>query len=162
MTPFKAIYLTSSGDVAVKTIPSPYEPYGSQALVRVEYSGINPGDLRHFYMGMHSFVMGYDFVGTVISAGHDSPFRLGDAVMGMTKSGHNRPSHLGAHQAYLIAESSYLIWRRPESLPPLSAVRLPSAAQTAADALFNVLGFAFPPAGAYVGGLDPHSAAILI
>jgi len=164
MAPFKAIYLTSTGDITIKTILSPYQPHGSQTLIRVDYSGINPGDFRHFYMGMHSFVMGYDFVGTVISTGPESSFQPGDSVLGMTKPGHNRPSHLGAHQAYLLAESSYLLWRRPESLSPLAAVRLPSAAQTAADALFNVLGFAFPPLADSdtVSGIDPCNNAILI
>lgn len=158
-TPFKAIYLTEDGDITVREIAELYQPQGSQTLVKVQYSGINPGDYRHYFMGMHSFIMGYDFVGVVQEAGPESPFRPGELLMGETTPDHERPIHRGAHQAYLLAEP-YLTFRRPADLAPLSAVSLVSAAQTASDALFNVLGFAFPAAG--LDGDDPTGQAILI
>ncbi|OIW32863.1 GroES-like protein [Coniochaeta ligniaria NRRL 30616] len=158
-TPFKAIYLTEDGDITVREIAEPYQPQGSQALVKVQHSGINPGDYRHYFMGMHSFVMGYDFVGEVLEVGPDSPFKPGELLMGETTPDHKRPIHRGAHQAYLLAEP-YLTFRRPADLAPLSAVSLVSAAQTASDALFNVLGFALPAAG--LDGDDPAGQAILI
>ncbi|KAK1757979.1 GroES-like protein [Echria macrotheca] len=156
---FKALYLPDTGKPFIKTIPRPYTPTGSQSLVKVKYSAINPGDIRHFYMGYHSFVMGYEFTGDVISTGPDAPFRPGDAVMGITMPGHQRPIHAGAHQAYLLA-NPYMVWLRPDDFDLLTAVRMPGLAQTAADALFNVLGFAFPPLG--MEGIDPADQAVLI
>ncbi|KAB5523138.1 chaperonin 10-like protein [Coniochaeta sp. 2T2.1] len=157
--PFKAIYLTETGDITVREVAEPYEPQGEQALVKVQYSGINPGDYRHFFMGMNSFVMGYDFVGVVEKLGPASPFKVGELLMGETKPGHKRPTFQGAHQAYLLAEP-YLTWRVPRDMNPLSAVSMVSGAQTAADALFNVMGFGFPAAG--LEGDDPRGKAILV
>ncbi|KAK0725918.1 hypothetical protein B0H67DRAFT_481985, partial [Lasiosphaeris hirsuta] len=125
--------------------------------IAVHYSGINPGDMRHFHMGLHSFIAGYDFAGTVLSPG--GPFSAGTPVLGMTWPAHARPPHAGAHQAYLLADP-YLLWRRPASLAPLSAVGLPVAAQTAADGLFNCLGFGLAAAG--VDGRDASGEAVLV
>ncbi|KAK0654783.1 hypothetical protein B0T16DRAFT_395671 [Cercophora newfieldiana] len=119
-------------------------------------------------MSMNSFIMGYDFVGTVISttSPSESPTKLklppGTPVFGMTRPGHARPQHSGAHQAYLVAEDDFLLWKRPEDISELEAVRITSAVLTAADALFNVLGFGFPPAGDGVPGRDPKGEAVLI
>lgn len=157
---FKAIYLPQDGVITVREISSPYEPQGSQTLVKVQYSAISPGDYRHFHMGMHSFVMGYDFVGVAVKTGPSSPFQPGDQLMGESKPGHQRPLHQGAHQAFLLAEP-YMTWRRPGDLDPLSAgASLISTVQTAADALFNCLGFAFPAGG--LDGDDPTGQAVLI
>ena len=165
--PFKALYLTSTGDIEIRTVPEIYQPAGSQLLIQVHHSAIQPGDLRHFYMGMHSFVMGYDYAGTVLSSSSPpaspspSRFQPGDQVLGMTKPGHARPEHAGAHQAYLLADpDESLIWRRPEGLNPLAAARFTSATLTAADILFNIFGFGFSPAG--VEGPDPKGKAVLI
>ncbi|KAK3372716.1 chaperonin 10-like protein [Podospora didyma] len=157
----KALYLTSTGTITILSLgpDPPYTPTGSESLVQVQYSGINPGDLRHFHMGLHSFIMGYDFSGTVLSSGPSSPFSPGDPVLGMTNPAHQRPHSQGAHQAFLIADP-YLAWRRPSTLSPQSAVGIPCAAQTAADALFNRLGFGLPQAG--VPGDDAAHHALLI
>lgn len=158
-TPFKAIYLSDKGEVISRNITEIYVPTESQTLVQVQYSGINPGDIRHFHIDMHSFVMGYEFAGNVIAAGPSSPFKPGEAVFGMTTPGHARPLHRGAHQAYLLAEK-YMTWRRPDDLDPLIAVGMPAAAQTALDALFNCLGFGLPSAG--LSGDDAVGRSILI
>lgn len=162
ITPFKSIYLEATGAVTIRTIPALYTPESpNQLLIRVEYSAINPGDLRHFHMGMHSFVMGYDYTGTVISAHESSPFKPGDSVMGMTFPGHARPLSHGAHQAYLLADlSHHLIFRRPDGFSPLDAAGFTSPVQTAADAIFNLLGVGLPLAG--LDGDDPSDKGLLI
>ncbi|KAK3364615.1 hypothetical protein B0T25DRAFT_530621 [Lasiosphaeria hispida] len=156
--PFKALYLTPSATFVTREIAAPYTPTTpAQSLIAVHYSGINPGDLRHFHMGLHSFVAGYDFTGTVLSG--PAAFPPGTPVLGMTWPAHARPLHAGAHQAYLLADP-YLLWRRPDDLAPLSAVGIPVAAQTAADGLFNCLGFGLPAAG--VEGKDAGRERVLI
>lgn len=71
--PRKVIFLSPSGPT-VKEIRETYTPQGSQSLVRVEYSGVNPADIKHASIGMHSSVSGYDFAGTVVAVGPNSPF----------------------------------------------------------------------------------------
>ncbi|KAK0612515.1 hypothetical protein B0T17DRAFT_543870 [Bombardia bombarda] len=140
--PFKALYLPPQAPS--KALPSrpPHPLTPSQALVKVHYSAVNPGDLRHFHMGMSGFVMGYDHVGTVITAPSSSAlsakFPAGTPVFGMGVPFHQRPIHLGAHQAYLLADlelAPHLTWKRPETLNPLDAVGMPNALLTAADGL---------------------------
>ncbi|KAK0702969.1 chaperonin 10-like protein [Lasiosphaeria miniovina] len=157
----KALYLGANGDIAILDMGpgSPYTPQNSQSLVRVRYSGINPGDVRHFWMGMNSFVMGYDFSGTVVDSGPSSPFSPGDEVLGMTFPGHQRAMHAGAHQAFLLADP-YMTWRRPADLQARWAASMATAAQTAADALFNCLGFGLEAAG--VDGNSTRGQALLI
>lgn len=158
-TTFKAIYLTEKGEVVCRALSDIYVPTASQSLVQVQYSGVNPGDIRHYHIGMHSFVMGYEFVGKVIEAGPLSLFEAGDMVLGMTMPGHRRPLHAGAHQAYLLA-GNYMTWKKPEDLDSVAAVGMPAAAQTAMDALFNCLGFGLPAAG--LDGDEATGKAILI
>ncbi|KAM7198514.1 GroES-like protein [Rhypophila sp. PSN 637] len=164
--PFKAVYLDSEGSVSIRSISNLYNPASrNQFLIRVEYSAINPGDLRHFHMGLHSFVMGYDYTGTVVSTHPESPldfpFKKGDSVMGMTFPGHARPISQGAHQAYLLADLSHnLTFHRPKSFSAIEAAGFTSPVQTAADAIFNILGVGLPSAD--LDGDDPSEKAILI
>lgn len=144
-TPFKALYMGPDGTIAIHSVQTPYTPTEDKTLIKVQYSGINPADLRHYHMGFNSYIMGYDYVGVATTTGPNSPFSPGDQLFGMTQPGHKRPPSTGCHQAYLLAEP-YLTWRRPADMDPLVAVRLASAAQTAADALFNCLGFGLPAA----------------
>lgn len=53
-----------------------------------------------------------------------------------------------------------MTWPIPAGLDPKQAVALPVGLQTAADALFNILGFSFEPA--QLEGLSPKDKAILI
>ncbi|KAM7219497.1 GroES-like protein [Rhypophila decipiens] len=166
IVPFKAVYLDSEGSISIRSISDLYKPESpNQFLIRVKYSAINPGDLRHFHMGLHSFVMGYDYTGTVVSTHPDSssdfPFKKGDSVMGMTFPGHARPISQGAHQAYLLADLSHtLTFHRPKSFSAIEAAGFISPVQTAADAIFNILGTGLPSAD--LDGDDPSEKAILI
>ena len=69
----KTIYLNAEGQLIVKEINETYKPDASQALVKVAYSGINVCDLKFFYFGMHSYVTGFEFSGTM-SKGPDLNF----------------------------------------------------------------------------------------
>jgi hypothetical protein len=128
-------------------------------LVKVHYSAINPADTRHYYMGMSEFVAGYEFVGTVLEAGPESPFKTGQDVFGFTMPGDHRPLHIGAHQEFLLAEN-FLTYERPKDLDPITAVTMLVGALTAIDALFNMLEFGFPLAG--LSGDSPINVPILI
>jgi hypothetical protein len=44
----------------VREITETYVATGAQSLISVKYSAINPADLRHYYMGFHSYVAGYE------------------------------------------------------------------------------------------------------
>ena len=54
---------------------------------------------------MYSSVATYDFAGTVISVGPNSPFKPDDKVFGVNPAGPNRPLYLRAHQDFAIADS---------------------------------------------------------
>jgi len=157
--PNKAIYQTSEGVHEIRTIQDPYVPKNAQSLVDVQYSGINPADTRHIYMGMRNYVSGYEFAGTVKQVGPESPFKPGQEVFGVSIPYNNRPNHLGAHQSFLLAEK-FMTFARPDNLDPVTAATLLAGGGTAMDGLFNVLGYGFPLAG--IPGDDPTNIPILI
>ncbi|KAI1084712.1 hypothetical protein F5B20DRAFT_522927 [Whalleya microplaca] len=159
----KAIYLPPSGEFEIITQTEVYTPTGSQSLVRVKYSAINPADIRHWYLGWNSFVAGYEWIGTVESTGPTSPFKPGEVLFGLAKPGHQRPISAGAHQDYILAET-WMTHRLPDpELDWTQAVSWLCGLYTAIDALFNCSGFAFPPLkGQGVDGDDPTGRAILI
>ncbi|GAB1313304.1 Trans-enoyl reductase fsdC [Madurella fahalii] len=141
------IFLSLDGPI-LKDIAERYRPTGVQSLLRVEYSGINPADIKHGAVGFHSSVAGYEMSGEVLEAGPSSPFKPGDKIFGLNRPGPNRPLYMGAHQDYAMTASPF--WHRIPSAGSLGlreAASLPVMTMTAADGLFNLLGLAFPGAG---------------
>ncbi|KAH8161017.1 hypothetical protein CIB48_g7227 [Xylaria polymorpha] len=103
-----AIFIPASGVPETITQSASYVPTGTQALVRVKYSAVNPADRRHFYMGAHSYVAGYEWLGVVEAVGpqvSSAAVVVGDALFGVTEIGHRRPMELGAHQDLLLTET---------------------------------------------------------
>jgi threonine dehydrogenase-like Zn-dependent dehydrogenase len=152
------IYLSPEGPV-LKDISEQYQPTGTQSLLRVEYSGINPADIKHAGIGLHSSVAGYDIAGEVLEVAPGSPFKPGDKIFGINGVGRGRPMAMGAHQDYAIAASNF--WHRvpPEGSLNLSqAATLPVMTMTAADGLFNILGLAFQEVG--IQGSESQSLLI--
>ncbi|ORY71631.1 uncharacterized protein BCR38DRAFT_462727 [Pseudomassariella vexata] len=146
----RAIYLDSTGTLSICSIPSPYTP---------------TADLRHFYIGEHSYITEYDFIGPVVSTSPGSPFQVGDVVFGLAGFSRQRPSSDGAHQDFFLAEAEGT-FKLPadvrSTLDELTqVVSWPVGVQTAVDTLFNSLDFAFPPV-ASVKGADPKGRSILI
>ncbi len=148
--PRTVIYLSPSGPL-LKTISDAYHPTATQSLLRVTHSGINPADIKHATINLHSSVAGYDISGEVLSVGPSSPFAPGDRIFGLNPAFPNRPLYMGAHQDYAIATGRF--WYK---LPPAGegsalglreAATLPVMTLTAADGLFHLLGLAFPDAG---------------
>ena len=103
-TATNAIFLEDEGKLAIRQIKDKYKPEGSQSLVKVDYSAINPADIKHFYMGLWGSVAGYEWTGSVIKLGETSPFKLGQQLFGFAMYGARRPVSTGAHQDYLLAE----------------------------------------------------------
>lgn len=157
----KAFFLESDGRLTVHDIEvdERYKPTESQTLVRVEFSAINPADLRHYYMGLSDFVAGYEWVGTTIEIGPSSPFRVGQQLFGYAMLGDRRPLPQGAHQDYMLADANwtYIV---PDGLEAINAVAFPIAVTSSIDALFNMLGFGLSAAG--VAGAAAKNEAILI
>ncbi|KAK4463677.1 protein TOXD [Cladorrhinum samala] len=147
------IYLSPDGPV-LRDISESYRPTGAQSLLRVDYSGINPADIKHAAIGLHSSVAGYDMSGEVLETGPDSPFQPGDRIFGLNPTGPGRPLHMGAHQDFAMASDRF--WYKlpaspaaagPRRLGPREAATLPVMTLTAADGLFHLLGLGFPRAG---------------
>lgn len=142
------IYLSPDGPV-LRDISERYQPTGTQCLLRVDYSGINPADIKHAAIGLHSSVAGYDMSGEVLETGPDSPFKPGDRIFGLNATGPGRPLYMGAHQDYAIASSRF--WYKLQApaarLGLREAATLPVMTLTAADGLFHLLGLGFPRAG---------------
>lgn len=170
---FKSIYLDESGQLSIRKVDEAYIPTSSQSLVAVKYSGVCPGDLRHFYMGWNSYNLGYEFIGTVKAIGPESSYRVGEMVFGHSKFGHRRPNYLGSHQDYLIADA-FGTFRVPRDMLLTGSsdsekkkawtqvVSWPAAALTASDMLFNCLDFSFPGVPGLEKGANPKGRAILI
>ncbi|KAK4183917.1 hypothetical protein QBC35DRAFT_507005 [Podospora australis] len=150
----KGLYLNAQGKIEIITTPDSVYHSGNPALVpiKVSFSAIQPADLKHYHMGFHSHITGYDFAGTNLLEE--------TSVMGFINPGHSRPLFAGAHQQFLLAEKSNL-WARPADMSEETAAAIPIALMTAADAVVNCLGFAFPKAGV-VSGTDGTGKAVLI
>lgn len=110
----KAIFIHDDGKVSAERITTPYVPSGAQTLIQVKYSAINPADIRHAFMGLYkkSSVAGYEWVGTVVAPGEQSPYTAGQELFGLSMPGFEgtpRALSSGAHQDFLLAERSVLI-----------------------------------------------------
>ncbi|KAI9147979.1 Trans-enoyl reductase fsdC [Paramyrothecium foliicola] len=155
----QSVFLGSDGKLVAKEVSETYTPQDSQALVRVVYSGINPCDINFFYLGMHSYIPGFEHSGTVVQVGPNSPFQVGDAVCGLSPVKFPQPSFFGTHQDLALAEAG-LLYKVPLGLSMRDAGGIVMASHTAIDALFNALGFGFPSAA--VNGDSPSNHPILI
>lgn len=151
--PHHAIWINGSNQLSVKEITEQYTPLEAQTLVKVEYSGVNPADLKHGeYMGIVDCVAGYDFSGTVIKAGPGSQFSPGTKIAGLTPAMNPRPYQHGSHQGYMIAPDS-MVFAVPSHIPMDLAATLGVAMRTAIDGLFCQLGVADPDSGSASGGI---------
>jgi NADPH:quinone reductase-like Zn-dependent oxidoreductase len=103
--PSKGIFLEAEGGLSIRDINETYKPTGSESLVNVKYSAINPADIRHAFMGMFGTVTGYEFVGDVLEVGPESPFKVGQEVFGLSRIAAGKPQHIGSHQDYLLADA---------------------------------------------------------
>lgn len=155
----KSIFLSAEGKLLVQPVTEKYMVEGSQCLVRVDYSAINPCDYNFFYMGLSSFITGFEMSGTVEQTGPDSPFQVGDAVFGISPVVTSMPSSHGTHQDLVVARSE-LLYKIPAGVSSKEASVICMPAHTAADALFNVIGLGLPAAG--VTGHEPAGKGILI
>lgn len=144
--PREVIYLSTEGP-EIRKITDKYQPEDSQFLIKVEYSGINPADIKHLTLGLHSSVAGYDLSGEVISAGPSSKFRAGDKVFGSNPASPNRPLYQGAHQDFVMADGPDFYKVPLQRVTMVEAATLSVVTHTAADGLFNILSLAFPSAG---------------
>lgn len=160
-TTSNAIFMDGNGRFSLRQIDvdEKYSPKGSQTLVEVAYSAINPADIRHYHMGETNCVAGSEWAGIAIEVGPASPFKVGQQLLGLAMTEDQRPLPAGSHQGYLLAEPEWT-FPAPAGLDLLHAVGFPAAVQTSIDALFNQLGFALPAAG--VPGAYAANEAILI
>ncbi|KIX01025.1 uncharacterized protein Z518_10091 [Rhinocladiella mackenziei CBS 650.93] len=141
-SPDKAIYIGPKNELFLKEYRDPYEPGNDQALVQVQYSGVNPADLKHgLEFGLNDYVCGYEFSGKIIRAGKGFPYEVGDEIYGSKKIGLG--SEFGAHQDLLLAEGNTLIAKRPSTIPSEAAAAMSLVVRTAADALFNIMAIPF-------------------
>jgi 2-desacetyl-2-hydroxyethyl bacteriochlorophyllide A dehydrogenase len=90
----RAVTFQAPGEVLVEDVPEPEILDPSDAIVRIEASGVCGSDL-HIYHGRvqiePGFTIGHEYVGTVIAAGEDvSELSVGDRVLGcfQTACGH--------------------------------------------------------------------------
>ncbi|KAI1019328.1 hypothetical protein LB503_009136 [Fusarium chuoi] len=155
----KSIFLSAQGKLLVESVTEKYTVEGSQCLVRVDYSAINLCDYNFFYMGLSSFITGFEMSGTVEQIGPDSRFQVGDAVFGISPVIIPMPSSHGTHQDLVVARSE-LLYKIPAGVSSKDASVICMPAHTAADALFNVIGLGLPAAG--VADIDPVGKGILI
>jgi NADPH:quinone reductase-like Zn-dependent oxidoreductase len=100
----RGIFLEDNEALSIRDLGDTYKPVGSQALIKVKYSAINPADLKHSYIGLGGSITGYDWVGTVVEIGNSSSFTVGQRLFGGVIPASQRPLHTGAHQNYLIID----------------------------------------------------------
>ncbi|KAF5566787.1 alcohol dehydrogenase [Fusarium napiforme] len=155
----KSIFLSAQGELLVQPVTEAYTVEDSQCLVRVDYSAINLCDYNFFYMGLGSFITGFEMSGTVEQTGPDSRFQVGDTVFGISPVVIPMPSSHGTHQDLVVARYE-LLYKIPAGVSSKDASVICMPAHTAADALFNVIGLGLPAAD--VAGIDPVGKGILI
>ncbi|KEF54582.1 uncharacterized protein A1O9_09024 [Exophiala aquamarina CBS 119918] len=144
----KCIFVDAKGELSVRDNIAQHQPLGGQALVKVEYSGINPADIAHArLLGFGDNVCGYEFCGTVVAVGPESRYNIGDVVFGSNEPGRGRPQYHGAHQNLVIAESDSMSMRLSKGVPHSDAAALSIMVRTAADALLNRFELPFPAIG---------------
>ncbi len=137
----KAVYINSFGgpeNLAVRDVPDPPQPSGTQVLVRVRAAGLNRADLlqrQGLYPapeGYSSNIPGLEFAGEIIDAGTETEdVRAGDRVFGITA---------GEAQAEYLSIDRSLVTRIPENLTFTEAAAVPEAFITAHDAVFTLGG----------------------
>jgi NADPH:quinone reductase len=139
----KAVHIEHFGDLgnlALRDVPEPPRPTGSQVLVRVRAAGLNRADLlqvKGLYPapeGYSSNIPGLEFAGEIVEVGEAvDDFRPGDRVMAITAG--------EAQAEYVLVDGSVLIGI-PENLSFIGAAAIPEAFITAHDAAFTQCGLA--------------------
>ncbi|CAH0046999.1 unnamed protein product [Clonostachys solani] len=156
----RGIFVGDNDEISIRDLGDAYKPVGSQALIKVKYSAINPADLKHSSIGLSGSITGYDWVGTVVEIGNSSSFTVGQQLFGGVVPASKRPLHTGAHQNYLIIDETTATWPVPKGMSEEVAATLPVAVESAADLIFNINGFGLPAAG--IDGQDASGIPILI
>nr|OQO23794.1 hypothetical protein B0A51_06743 [Rachicladosporium sp. CCFEE 5018] len=135
----------------IQTIPVP-TPGPGELLIRVHAIALNPIDALYTFkpLGSSGRTVGSDFAGTVVSAApyHDekSPipsFSPGDRVSGFLQGACSINDRPGAFADYLVCPAD-LVWRIPNSMSFEEASAISLCGLTAAQALFQRLGFVAP------------------
>ena len=138
MSETKGIYVGPDNTLSFRAWPEQYRPVEGQALVKVEFSGVCPADLKHgMHFGLNDNICGYELCGTVIDRGPACVFRVGDVIFGSNATDRNKPRSHGGHQSFAIAEDDHMWLPVPNGLPHADAAVLSTMVRTAADAIFN-------------------------
>ena len=117
------------------------EPAAAEVVVATAYAALNPIDLKTRQglgwaaaavgkRGLWPFCPGYDLAGTVVAAGADSGWQIGDRVCGLV----NFPLPAGCYAEQVAVVGDELV-AVPVGLSLQQAAALPLAALTAAQAL---------------------------
>lgn len=135
----KALWIDSNNQLSLHLITDVYKPTGTQVLIKVAFSGINPADIKHAtHLGLNNYPSGYEYSGAVIAVGPEAKYAVGDLICGQNYIGKGTPIYLGAHQDILIGE--HAMYKIPAKVPLPAAACMCGMVSTAADALFNQLG----------------------
>ncbi|KAJ5930385.1 NAD(P)-binding protein [Penicillium verhagenii] len=142
-----AIWIDKNCKPSIHAVETNYEPLDNEVLVNVQYSGINPADIKHATIGFYDSVAGYDFAGIVIKSGREkeSQFKQGDRVLGFAAPTVDKPQQYGTHQDFHCAR--HFIYHVPVHMPMTDAACLLVVTHTAADAIFNQLELPLSPNG---------------
>ncbi|RVX73708.1 hypothetical protein B0A52_02598 [Exophiala mesophila] len=144
MSEKRGIWVGPDNTLSFRSFQKEYKPVGGQALIKVEFSGVNPADLKHgMHFGLNDNICGYEVCGTVIERGPTSVFQVGDVIFGMNSTNKIKPHSNGGHQNFAIAEEGHMWLPVPDGLPHADAAVLPTMVRTAADGLFNVFQIPF-------------------
>ncbi|KAI5918162.1 GroES-like protein [Camillea tinctor] len=144
----KALYVDANSQFAVRPAGT-HEPADNELLIEVQYSGINPADVKHAtHLGIVDTVLGYDFCGCVVRTPPkgSGKFSVGDTVAGYTPTSMGRSPRHGTHQPFLCCPEDMCFAVPEAALPRPHAAALTTVAMTAADAIYNLFGTPLPTA----------------
>jgi NADPH:quinone reductase-like Zn-dependent oxidoreductase len=135
----KAIVAQGPGKLALQdNVPMPaLAP--DMAIVKTAAVAINPADAKMLdYSAAAGAIHGYDFAGTIVALGADTPSHLsvGDRVAGLVHGMNKLRPDVGAFAEYVGADADLLL-KIPDSLSFEQAASFGTGVATAAMSLFS-------------------------
>lgn len=125
-----------SSSASIRSYDKKWEPAKGKVLIEVEYSGVNPTDIKHRFARFHKYIAGHDYAEIIIELGEgiDQKFNVGNKFRGFgalssTSRRNAAPTKISTSPAFIHKILSNVFTQ--------DASNLPFVAHVANNRLFN-------------------------